>query len=72
MTHLTTPELIRALGGADAICKAGCSCRGSYQGPERRSVHRDPCPYCGGTGTLVYEDEAQPCYCQQADADVRA
>lgn len=40
MTHLSTPDLIRALGGADAICKPGCSCRGSYTGPERRSVAR--------------------------------
>lgn len=32
-----TADLIRALGGADAICKPGCTCRGSYAGPERRS-----------------------------------
>lgn len=40
MTHMTTPQLIRALGGADAICREGCTCRGSYGGPERRSVAR--------------------------------
>jgi hypothetical protein len=39
-----TPDLIRALGGADAICKAGCTCRGSYTGPERRKAHREPDP----------------------------
>lgn len=47
--HMTTPELIRALGGADAICQPGCTCRGSYAGPERRAAHRDPgiCWECG-------------------------
>jgi hypothetical protein len=35
-----TTDLIRALGGADAICKPGCACRGTYTGPERRSVAR--------------------------------
>jgi hypothetical protein len=39
-----TTDLIRALGGADAICKAGCACRGTYTGPERRSVARHECP----------------------------
>jgi len=43
---MNTEQLIRALGGADAICKPGCTCRGSYTGPERRSVHRDATTRC--------------------------
>ncbi len=47
---MTESELIRALGGADSICKPGCSCRGKYTGPERRQSHREevePTCWCG-------------------------
>jgi hypothetical protein len=61
--HMTTPQLIRALGGADAICNPGCACRGTYTGPERRKEHR--CVMCGGSGILRSSDIGQACYCQQ-------
>jgi hypothetical protein len=78
MKHLTTPELIRALGGADAICGPGCSCRGSYTGPERRSAPRhEPCPNCAwaGPGTCrrcaTYGAHGATCAHVQADGTVR-
>jgi len=77
---MNTPDLIRALGGADAICKAGCSCRGSYTGSERRKAHRDvvltldspslpsadpDCRYCGGSGLWIGGDEEHLCWCRR-------
>ena len=35
-----TSDLIRQLGGADAICNPNCTCRGHYTDEERRSTER--------------------------------
>lgn len=39
---MTADPLYEAMKAALLACPAGCTCRGTYTGPERRSVHRDP------------------------------
>lgn len=39
LTGVTTPDLIRMLRG-EPECQPGCSCRGAYEGDDRRAHPR--------------------------------